>query len=350
MTAGGLPAGYATISRLAEQPWTAGVTTTDVVAWNRNGIEWHSHGIDHKDPTPQGDAGIVDQIVNSKAEIEAWGVKCQGWMMPGATPLTSEIPYGTNLASTDDFYTTRTGRLLRQTYALTYADTMGSQRSIPFGMYHELAHVTGSDGMSLANAVLWVDTAVNYKVGVQLMIHAGNLGGSGMSVADFTALLHYIVAKRDAGNIEVLTPSGFAFADKSNQRLDLLRDGSFEGMTTGVIGAWNAAWTAGKSIETSGGRTGKFLRLSNTETSLVTQRPSGLNVMGLGGETFVFEGWARFNGAGTTTSRVLLADYTNAANLSLDLRLEGIPTTWTKVIHAFSLAPGTSVLSVSVGG
>lgn len=351
MLARGLPAGYATISRLDQQSWTAGVTTADLVAWNKNGIEFHSHGTDHKDPTPQGRAGLIDQIVNSKAEIEAWGVKCQGWMQPGATPLTAAAPYGQTSTFTD--LTNEAGQLVRRTYPLSEMYVGGAYRNLPHGAYHGLDHVTVSDGMTVANAKLTVDTAVAQKIGIELMVHSGNLGGAGnMTIADFTALLDYIVTYREAGKLEVLTPSGLMFADKSSRRLDLITDGSFEGMTTGdaPTAAWNVSWTGGVAIETTGGRTGsKFIRFPSTATNFAIQRPTYLKQRNLSGETFVFEGWAKSNGAGTTVSRVLIQDYDDINRFNLSLTRASIGSTWTKVIHAITIPPLTDRLTFGVG-
>lgn len=351
-TARGLPAGFASISRLDQQPWSSATAPATIKGWNQNGVEIHSHGVDHKDPSPQGDAGIVDQVVNSRAEIEAWGVKCQGWMQPGATAVGAATPYGTTFTAPADL-DTFAGRLIRQTYGMSEAYLVGEVRTLPFAAYHGLNHITVSDGMTLTVAKSWVDRAVERKLGIEFMCHSGNLGtGSNMTVADYTAFLDYVVTKWEAGLIEVLTPSGLAFADKSSSRLDLLINGSFENSTTNVIETygWGLAATVG-TVMADGGRTGpKYLRqdVGIGNGVFCNQRPDSLGSLGLGGETFLFEGWAR-SSAGTS-SRVLLRDYTDISRLSLTLT-RNIPAgnTWTRVRHAFSLAPRTTTLSVGLG-
>ena len=83
-------------------------------------------------------------------------------------------------------------------------------------------------------------------------------------------MLDYIKTKWDKGSIEVLTPSGLMFADpNSSKRLELNIDNSFEGLTVAHSGAWVGSnrWI-GKSIETSGGRTGKnFMRIRTISTN-----------------------------------------------------------------------------------
>ena len=352
LTDRGLPAGYAMITRFDQQPaWTQGVTKADVAQWNHNGIEIHSHGTNHLDPSPQGDAGLIDQIVQSKAEIAAWGVKCQGWMQPGATKLGAELPYGQTGTFSD--LTNRAGQLIRQTYPFSEMEIDGVHRNLPHGAFHGLDHVTVSDGMSLEDAKSDVDDAVHHKSGLELMCHSGNLGVSGMSLRDFTALLDYIVAKREAGLIEVLTPSGLMFADRSTHRLDLLYDGTFAAMRTGdstAAASWTLLWDTGITVQTSGGNEGRhFLRWPATALNLANQRAEDLIRRNFSGETFIFEGWARSNGSAPTVSRVLLQDYTNPARLSLDLHREGIPNRWTKVRHAFTIPPLTNRLAVILG-
>ncbi|BCW20181.1 hypothetical protein NtRootA9_28890 [Arthrobacter sp. NtRootA9] len=52
-----------------------------------------------------------------------------------------------------------------------------------------------------------MDLALSLGLGVEFMIHSNRIGAAGyLSSADFTALLDYVVTKRDPGQIEVLTP------------------------------------------------------------------------------------------------------------------------------------------------
>lgn len=355
----GLPAGYAHISRLDQQPdWTAGVIWADIKDWWRNGIEVWSHGTDHKDPSPQGYDGLVDQIVNSKAEIEAQGLPVMGWMQPGATPLTAETPYGTNFLSLSDYATTDAGRLITATYGLSCGDTFGKYRIIPTNVAYGLAHFTVSDGATLAQAKLYIDNAIAQGMGVQLMTHAGNLGGLGMSLTDYTALLDYIVAKRDAGLIEVMTPTGLALANRTTVRQNLLIDGSFATSSTGTSSMTSPyqGWVAGMTVETSGGHTGaNFLRLTSTVSGLLVQRLGGaynqlgVQQIGVNGGTMELRAWVRSNGTGTTTARVLLQDYDDASRLSLDVQRAEIGTAWKQIHVPFSFPTECNRLTFAFG-
>jgi hypothetical protein len=107
----------------------------------------------------------------------------------------------------------------------------------------------------------------------------------------------------------------------------------------------------GRTIETDGGHTGaNYLSITSATTTSATAdtRPDNLTQRGFHGETFLFEGWARSNGAGTTVSRVLIQDYDDTGNLALSLTRSGITTTWTRIRHAFTIPPVTDRLTVGL--
>jgi len=348
----GLPAGHATISDLTAQPWANATTSADVLAWNKRGVEVHSHGLDHKDPSPHdltGAGGLYDQIVNSKATIESWGVECQGWMQPGATALIPGVtPYGTagtSWESLDEY----ASWLIRDTYPVSESYVWGAaSRPIPHQVFHGADHITISDGLSYAATLAALEFAFARNRNLELMVHSANLGLPGnMTVAEFTTLLDWIVARREEGLIEVLTPSGLFYADRTDNRFDMVRNGGFEGISTG-----DASWLGWgtTTVETSGGHTGSnFLRIPSGSTALVGQRYNSLSSTGLDGKTFLFEGWARSNGASQTVARVLLQSYPSTALLNLSLTT-AIPTgaTWVPVRHAFSIPPEVTELGYYV--
>lgn len=349
LTARGLPCSHALISEFSSQSWGSGTTWADVLDWYKNGVEIWCHGKDHKDY--QGFSGLYANIVTAKETIEAQGIKVQGWALPGVTPVYNTAPYNT-LNSIDD-YESETGRLLMNNYALTEAYAGGKNRFLPNGRYHGLDHVTVSDGISLVDAQGIVDVCIKEKLGRELMIHPANLGKAGMlSIADFTTLLDYIVAKWEAGDIEVLTPSGLCFADSTTaQRLDLIKDGSFEGITVESAGDWSntSVWT-GKTIETSGGRTGaNYLSIaSDAGAQFVIHREMNIVTRGLDGETFVFEGWFRSNGVSNTVARVVVQSYPTTTLLNLNKTKVSNGAEWTRLRFAFSIPPTVDQLSIGL--
>lgn len=349
LAARGLPAAHACISvGPGDQSWWSTTTWAQVRTWNRNGVEIWSHGKDHRDPTPGGDAALVEHIVDSKTALEAQQLKVQGWMQPGVTALTDATPYGTDFTDIADMWNTRAGQLIMETYPLSEAYGVGVMRPIPNTLRYGLDHIT-IDTVTLANLQIYLAQAARYGYGIEFMLHSSALGQAGkLSVADFTTFLDNIVTEWNAGTIEVLTPSGLAHANRTTYRMDLISDGSFEATTTGDTARWLNGWGS-KTIETSGGRTGaNFLRIPSGDSTIISQRALWLSDLNLGGETFVFEGWARSDGTDTST-RLLLQDYEDNSRLNLSLnRLISVASTWTRVRHAFSLHPSTRQLTIGL--
>ena len=354
LLARGLPCSMALISRFnTAQSWGIGTTWDEVRNWNRNGVEIWSHGTDHKDYSRDGYEGLYSQIVTSKAEIEAQNIKVAGWVLPGVAPSTKNLPYN-GLTKPSDYNST-VGKLLMQTYALTEAYAYKAPRILPTHIYHGLGHLTVSDGSgeTLVISKKAINVAIKNKSGIELMCHVGNLGKPGhMSIPQFTTLLDFIKAQWDNGSIEVLTPSGLFFADPhSSIRLKLNSDASFEGLTIANPAAWDETknWT-GKSIETSGGRTGdNFLRInSNSNNSPVTQKIDYLDQLKVSGEQFVFEGWFRPNGKGNTTGVVQINDYNNSKKLKIINKVVSKNSSWVRVRFVFSIPPNTKAITLSL--
>jgi hypothetical protein len=130
-----------------------------------------------------------------------------------------------------------------------------------------------------------------------------------MSMADFTSLVSYVKTKWDAGLIEVLTPSGLAFADPTTTaKLDLLRNGDFENVTKvgAAIGAWTATTDAGISLLSTGGHTGtNFVRFSGT-TNLLDQAYPYIQEAGFRNAAFVVTAWVRNPSASASTARIMV--------------------------------------------
>lgn len=332
----GLPCSMALISRFnTEQPWGKGTTWSQVRDWNRNGVEMWSHGTDHKDYSKKGYEGLYSQIVTSKLEIEKQNIKVVGWVLPGVAPAPNKLPLYNGLTKPSDYDST-VGRLLMQTYSLTEAYAYYGPRILPTHVFHGLNHYTVSDGgMTLASAIATIDVAIENKVGIEIMCHPGNLDKPGkMTLSDFTILLDYIKTQWDNCSIEVLTPSGLFFADpNSSTRFELTANDSFEG-----AGSWT-----GKTIETSGGKTGdNFLRIGNSiSNSPVTQKIDTSDKSRISGEQFVFEGWVRASGNGITTGGVKINE----------LNINKVITTvsfWTRVRFVFCVPQNTKIITLSL--
>ena len=353
IVARGLPCSMSLISRFnTEQRWGMNTTWDEVRHWNRNGVEIWSHGTDHKDYSKKGYKGLYSEIVTSKEEIEAQNIKVVGFALPGVAPSTKNLPYNRLTKPSD--YNGTVGKLLMETYALTEAYAYPPKRILPTYIYHGLNHYTVSDGSgSLANAEKLINVAIKDKSGIELMCHSGSLGKRGhITLSQFTTLLDYIKTQWDKGSIEVLTPSGLMFADPNSKiRLKLNTDDSFEGLTVAHPGAWNKTtqWS-GKTIETSGGRTeNNFLRINNNITnSGVTQKITSLDKLTVLGEQFVFEGWIRPFGKGTTTGMIHITDSNNSKELKIIKKVVSKGSAWTKVRFVFCIPPNTKAITLSL--
>ena len=340
LTARALPAGFVCISRFqTEQPWGNATTWDQVREWTKRGIEIWSHGTDHKDPTLDGDAGIYREIVTSKAEIEAQGIKVVGFAPPGATPVTEAQPFGTKWASPED-YDTYCGRLIQATYGISDGYMAGAYRVLPHGVAHGLMSsiILTEGGTTKAQALAVIDKAIERRQQVQLFSHAGNIGSAGnMSLADYTEVLDYLVTKRDAGLLEVLTPSAAYFGSQDTERrLDLYRHGGWEGISTG-----DSRWTgwSTKEVRTDGGHGGSnYLRILNADTGYISLLTSDLHSLGVSGEQFMFEVWVRCQEGGAAVVELRVADSQNLSLRPAIAKTKTISGTgWQKFMFPFGL-------------
>jgi hypothetical protein len=217
----------------------------------------------------------------------------------------------------------------------------------------------------------FVDYVIQYKRGVEFMIHPQDIdltntqGATRLTMNDFRSFLDYIATAREAGTLEILTPSGLHYADaNSNRRLDLMVDGKFTGLDAGAPatrGRWaSSSWT-GKTFPQTGGQSGgAYLSIDNSQTStnsLVYQSISYLDTLGVRGETFMFQGYARSNGATPDELRLLIRSGNdgNMARTLVDSQRGNafamtVPTTtWTKVQFPFSVPADNNTVIVSLG-
>lgn len=180
-----------------------------------------------------------------------------------------------------------------------------------------LGHAT-IDSMTLAQARANVDWAVDYGGGVEFMFHPAYIGKAGfMTVADFTALVDYVKTRWDAGDLEVLSPSGLAFADPGyGRRMDLLRRGGFEGLSFvgNALGPWTAANTTGVTVGADGGREGSnYTRWAAGSNSHLHQSYTYIGESNVQGAAFMAEAWFRQpDGVGSATGRIQLLDNSGA--------------------------------------
>ena len=331
LQARGIPYSHALISGFPTAQPTHSATTTwsNIKSMVAKGCEIWSHGFDHNDYL--GYAGLVRNVVTSREEIEAQGLRVQGFSLPGVTPVYTEQQRGSaqpydGLNSFEEWHSP-SGHLLMQTYPLVESYSGGTWADIGRGQRYGRSHAT-IDAYSLASAKTLIDDSIKFKLSLRVMCHAGLLGTVGyMSVADYTAWLDYLVTKWDAGLIDIVTPSSLPFIDQSTNRLDLLKgDGSFAGLSQGTPGMWNNLGSTYNTVyQTGGPDNGPYLEIpSSGGSSGPNARPATLEYRGCAGETFLFEGWCKSLGAGTTPARVIIRGYPDSSQFNIDLNFASV--------------------------
>ena len=335
LQARGLPYSHVLISGFStEQPWGIGTTWANIHGWVDRGCEIWCHGWDHRDYI--GYAGLVRNVVTAKQEIEAQNFKVQGFSVPGVTKVYtaeqrgSQEPYDSQFVESD--FLTPTGHLIYQNYPLLEGYGGGAWSDVAPSVYYGRGHST-IDALSLSTAKSLIDDCIKFKMSLRIMCHAGVIGTGGyMSLADYTAWLDYLVAKWDAGLIDIVTPSALPYIDASTKRLDLLQgDGSFLGLSQGNPGMWNNLGGSYSTVYQTGGyNNGPYIDIPTSGGNGPNARPAGLSSRHLNGETFLFEGWCKSTGAGNTTARVIIRGYTDSSQFNIDLTQSVGNLSWTR--------------------
>lgn len=288
------------------------------------GFEIWSHSATHQDPAVTGNS-LDYEIRQSKEKIEAKGLRVVGWQMPGIPGC--QTPHYSNNFKAASSWASEVGQRLLAEYGLieNMGDDGGAMRVLPSMGDYDLGHYT-LDGMTATQATNNIDLAIAYGYSIQFMLHPDFIVGGTVThtVANLTTVLDYVKTKRDAGQIEVLTASGLAFADpNTSRRLDLVRDGSFEGMAAGAITGsttpWLRAGGTGGTIVADGGHTGsKYAHLAAADGYTYVYQGNGqLTNLGLKGHTMMFEAWTRCTVA-NTEARLVVQDSNDTTKLNVD--------------------------------
>jgi peptidoglycan/xylan/chitin deacetylase (PgdA/CDA1 family) len=337
----------ALISRFTARTGQGDNTTwDDIRSWVTQGIEVWCHSATHLDPMSKGYAGLVDEIVTSKAEILAQNVKPLAWIMPGTSPTTSGLAYGATFATLTDF-NSDAGQLIIQNYGAAETDAIGVRRSLPDYSLYGINHETVSDGtMTLVQAKGRVDRAAAYCYGIEFMFHCGNIGKTGnITWAEVTELLDYIASTRDAGFIENLTPTGLIFADSStDRRTSVISNGDFEKLSTETIHGVNFSDTLGWSspiadttIVTTGGHAGNnFARIPNVSSNCLIRTHTNLTMTDYPGNIFILECWCKSSDSSPATAKVELYDTADSTRLNI-VKTETVNSEWTRLWFPFGL-------------
>ena len=342
----GMPAGLGVVTDAVADPTDpldpTATTWAQLTTAHWEGNEIWAHSATHADPAPYGGLTVEEEILKPRTTLEAQNLHPVGWQMPGVSGV--QTPNYSNAFNTAAQFASRPGQLLTGTYGLIEIDrgSQGNRRVLPTNGCYGLGHFT-IDTVTLAAAKAQVDLARDYGMGVEIMLHPKYIGMNGyMSVADFTALVDYVKGLWDAGSIEVLTPSGLAFADPGQtRRLNLIRSGGFEGVVPSgtTYGPWLANNATGITVQTDGGQEGSNYARFSGSVNYLNQGYTFVGEGNLGAAAFLFEAYVRNNSAATSIARMQLLD--NSGNNPTFAR--DVKTTltagqgWTKVRVPFCI-------------
>lgn len=222
----------------------AGVTAAMVNNWV--GAEVWNHGANqHQDQSSV--AGLTDQIVKGLEELQAAlpGKKIWGYAVPGTGGTGQGGFFGG--ATVEQFYNTLAGDLILTNHAVSSGSMPGTARRVIDGRVRQgQAHFT-IEAQTVARIKTEIDYAVSNRVGVQLMMHPSLMDTAGyLTTAQFTEVLDYIVAKRDSGELAVLSPYEMMVAEAQPEKAFIARN---------VRSLWVKSGTEGRVELTRSGNT-----------------------------------------------------------------------------------------------
>ncbi|WP_141755987.1 polysaccharide deacetylase family protein, partial [Corynebacterium sp. HMSC076D02] len=187
-------------------------TNEEIAAWVTEGLDIASHSGDHEGAV--GAAAIWRQIVSSKSALESkLGTKVWSWVQPGYS-LSDGGYDGFGTGQTAEAYTdTFAGRLLQKTYPVITGyvgdDYVYPMEPLPVGVQRSQIEEAGT----VDTVKAYIEKTIATKGKHVTFVHPYALGNSGMVTKDeYLAFLDWLVGKRDAGELEVLTLPKLAIA------------------------------------------------------------------------------------------------------------------------------------------
>lgn len=283
----------------------------------RKGFEVWCHTATHGVPATATRQAYYDAAIAPKAVIESNGLKCIGYQQPGAGGSPNTIPDWSGNWVPGTSWNSELGQQLMAAYGLIEinGEGGGALRQLP-AQDNDLGWYT-LDSNTLAGMKVRIDQAIQYGWAVKFMLHPAFIVGNGypFKESDVAALLDYVKEKVDGGQLVALTASGFQFADRSANRLDLMWDNDFA-TAAGAGAPWTTSTAAVgfTTFGTDGGRT--YAQISSGGgTGYLSQANQQVVSLGANGQTFMAEIEARAVGANQQVGLTLL-DETNPSELN----------------------------------
>lgn len=291
------------------------LTTAQAQVLQGNGNEMKCHSATHTDLSAISGlaaqwTAFVAETQGAQAALQALGFFADAFTEPG--------PWGTAdpalwLIDSDAKLAGRAGRLIRRLFAAYYSYnaitniSSGMSAPLPAARRYGVAR-QAVDSTALATIEGYVDNLVTYGGGAILNIHSSSLDQPGkLTTADFTALLDYIQTKRDAGQLDVLTPTGLLYARQSTRgKVNLLSDANLALSATGALrGSWSVA--GGAPTVVPFGRTYNALQCNTANTAYLLLALRSGTARQSPYRSFRWEVWAKSAVAGSTAKARIIA-------------------------------------------
>lgn len=326
----------------AEYPAAGKMTFAQAYDLQSRGFELsnHSHSEANPDPTAGGlglnnlagsaatGGGLLYETDNNQFLIPH-NLNVDRFVQPGS--WTNAY----NFTTADLMDNSEAGRIIKSRFAAMDAyvadDWVNQIRNFPVTRRFGGSHRTATDATSAATLTGDIDHAIQGSAYIQFLVHAVQLDNPGnLTTAQLTTFLDYVAAKRDAGLLTVLTPTGADFA-KRGTPTNLVGDPSFvKGAAAGNYWDWlvtgaptiNAAGTA-----QSGG--------SNRSITIDSGNYITKNFVAGKLRSLYIEFWARSSTTSASTARLLLKqtipDGSQPINRDIQIPINANTGAWVKV-------------------
>lgn len=204
-----------------------------------HGHETINHSVHHRDPSP-GDA--VSDIRGFQQYMVDNDIHCDSFIQPGTW---SDAKAGIYVASEAEigWY----ANLMRGNFAASgaYVDDpskLGVTHPFPAFRKYGGEHQENLDNNTVAQIKADIDEVIARNGYFHILLHGYLLNsGSFLTTADYQSILDYIVTKRDAGQLDVLTFTGSIFATRGPY-INLIADPGFELSNVPLIGWPGPGW------------------------------------------------------------------------------------------------------------
>lgn len=226
----GLPCSVAINTNTLGVGESAGVTYSHLQEWCLNhGIELSHHSRDHSDVASSSDvAALNDKILGTVPLLAAQCPECiaDSYVMPGVSGtqyngFNAGVPF-------KNWWEHPAGRIIADNFPIVTGSLSGQavpMTGAPVFAIDRIGWDTASWATETRNRI---SALSGTGMGVNIFMHPSKIE-NGIPASSVVTMLEWLAAERDAGRIEVLTISGFAWSDTSSTRLNLAAEPQWTG-------------------------------------------------------------------------------------------------------------------------